>query len=178
MTPERRRSKSRSVHSGLTWRDAPPRSTPGPGAGRRPGPGRRQASKPGHRQPHPARTGHTPMISMRPGSVSGIPRSPSRREKPSAGISRASPASTAASKARAKPGPGLMATPAPWAGQNFLAASRAAACAACLPASASAVARSGRKQISVVSVMPAHASQSLKYGAWKSEPNAAGRPVP
>ena len=75
-------------------------------------------------------------------------------------------------------GPGWCGVPAPRAGQNFLAASRAAACAACLPASASAVARSGRKWMSVASVIPAHASQSLKYGAWKSAPNAAGRPVP
>ena len=46
------------------------------------------------------------------------------------------------------------------------------------PLSARGVARFGRNAIDVLSVIPAQRSQSSKYGAWKSEPNAGPRPTP
>ena len=62
--------------------------------------------------------------------------------------------------------------------QNILPASRAAAWAARRPVSASAVARSGRNSMPVMSAMPAQRSQSSKKGRWKSAPKAGPRPGP
>ena len=42
----------------------------------------------------------------------------------------------------------------------------------------SVVVRLGRKSMVVLSSMPAQRNQSSKYGAWKSEPNEGGRPLP